>query len=130
MQREAISTPHAPAAIGTYSQAIRSGDSVYISGQIPLIPGSTTIATGIEAQVRQVFSNLSAICTAAGAELDQVVKFTVYLTDLGHFAIVNQVMASLLHPPYPARAVVEVRALPKDALVEVDAILSLIRPAP
>lgn len=124
--KDVISTDNAPAAIGTYSQAVRHGNTVYISGQIPLDPSSMEIVSGdFAAQADQVFENLSAICRAAGAELDDVVKFTVYLTDLDNFASVNATMANFLAEPYPARAAVQISALPKGALIEVDAILAL-----
>ena len=121
-----ISTTDAPSAIGTYSQAIKHGDTVYISGQIPLIPATMEmISSDINEQITQVFKNLANICVAAGGNLNDVVKFTVYLTDLANFAAVNSVMESFLENPYPARAAIEVSALPKGALVEVDAIMAL-----
>jgi reactive intermediate/imine deaminase len=126
MPRRAISSDRAPGAIGTYSQAIEVDGTVYLSGQIPLDPDSMTLVTGdIRAQIRQVFDNLAAVAKAAGAGLDQVVKFNVYLTDLADFGAVNEIMAEYLHEPYPARAAVQVAALPKEARVEVDAILRL-----
>lgn len=126
MNRTIISTSEAPAAIGTYSQATRHGDTVYLSGQIPLVPQSMTLVEGdIEAQVHQVFRNLRAVCIAAGASLDNILKLTVYLTDMTHFPQVNAVMAEYFSQPYPARAAVGVAALPRGAMVEIDAILGL-----
>lgn len=125
-KREIISTNNAPAAIGTYSQAVRHGDTLYISGQIPLDPESMTLVSdAIEPQIEQVFKNLAAICDAAGASLNDALKFNVYLTDLGHFPLVNEAMARVLTEPYPARAAIEISALPKGSLVEVDAIVAL-----
>lgn len=126
MSRNTISTTNAPAAIGTYSQAVQVGGLVFISGQIPLVPDTMELVSEeIEAQVTQVFDNLEAICAASGGSLSDVVKFTVYLTDLGNFAVVNEVMLARLSTPYPARAAVEVSALPRGAQVEVDAILAV-----
>ncbi len=126
MTKKHISTADAPKAIGTYSQAIVHRDTVYISGQIPLVPETMLlISDEITEQIEQVFSNLQGICQAAGGDLNSILKFTVYLTDLEHFATVNSVMERLLNKPYPARAAVEVSALPKGAMVEVDAIMSL-----
>ena len=126
MPRIPIHTSRAPQAIGTYSQAVRAGDTVYLSGQIPLDPATGELVAGdMEAQVRRVFENLKAVCEAAGADLSQVVKLTVYLTDLAHFALVNRVMAEYFTQPYPARAAVGVAALPKGAAVEMDGILAL-----
>lgn len=124
--RTPIATPHAPQAIGTYSQAIRAGNTVYLSGQIPLDPATGELVTGdMEAQVRRVFDNLLAVARAAGGDLSHVVKLTVYLTDLAHFALVNRVMAEYFSQPYPARAAVGVAALPRGAAVEMDGILEL-----
>jgi len=124
MSRRIIATGQAPAAIGTYSQAVAAGGAIWLSGQIPLDPATMTLVTGdIEAEVRQVFGNLAAVAAAAGASLDDTVRFTVYLTDLGDFAVVNRVMEEVLNPPYPARVTVQVAALPRGARVEVDAIL-------
>jgi reactive intermediate/imine deaminase len=124
--RTPIATPHAPQAIGTYSQAIRAGNTVYLSGQIPLDPATGELVAGdIEAQVRRVFDNLRAVAQAAGGDLSHVVKLTVYLTDLAHFALVNRVMAEYFSQPYPARAAVGVAALPRGAAVEMDGILAL-----
>ena len=124
--RKTVSTDKAPAAIGTYSQAVIHDDTVYISGQIPLVPDTMElISDDIDDQIMQVFLNLAAVCTAAGGKLDQVVKFNVYLTDLSHFAKVNAHMETVLTSPYPARAAIEVSALPRNAEVEVDAIMAL-----
>ena len=121
-----VSTTTAPQAIGTYSQAIRTGDIVYLSGQIPLQPDTMALVTGdITDQIRQVFDNLQAVAQAAGGTLADIVKLNIYLTDLGHFAAVNQIMADYITEPYPARAVVGVAALPKGAQVEMDAVLIL-----
>lgn len=121
-----ISTADAPQAIGTYSQAVRAGNTVYLSGQIPLIPASMELVEGdIAVQVRQVFTNLSAVAKAAGGSLDDCVKVHVFLTDLGNFATVNEVMAEFFSQPYPARAAIGVASLPKGAEVEVDAIMVL-----
>ena len=122
-RRQIIATSAAPAAIGTYSQAVRAGDTVYLSGQIGLDPASMQMVEGIDVQIVQVFENLKAVAAAAGGSLDQAVKFTIYLTDLGNFAKVNEVMARYVAQPYPARAAVGVAALPRGALVEADAIL-------
>lgn len=123
--KEAINTSNAPAAIGTYSQAIRHGQTVYISGQIPLNPATGELVHGIDAQITQVFENLRAVAEAAGSDLGNALKVTVFLTDLANFARVNEVMANYFSQPYPARAAVEVAGLPKGAEVEADAILSL-----
>jgi reactive intermediate/imine deaminase len=124
--RTPIHSDAAPAAIGTYSQAVATSGLVFLSGQIPLDPASMTLVDGgFEAQVRRVFDNLRSVCAAAGGDLDQVAKFTIYLTDLGNFAIVNAVMDEYLDAPYPARATVEVSGLPKGAEVEIDAIMVL-----
>lgn len=126
MDKTPISTKQAPTAIGTYSQAILHNDTVYISGQIPLIPETMEIVSDdINTQIEQVFVNLSRICEAAGGNINSVLKFTVYLTDLDHFAAVNEVMERHLDTPYPARAAIEVSALPRGALVEVDAIMAI-----
>jgi reactive intermediate/imine deaminase len=118
-----IQTPDAPAAIGTYSQAVRVGDTVYLSGQIGLDPITMQMVEGIDAQIHRVFQNLRAVATAAGSSLDDVVKLNVYLTDLGNFAKANEIMATYFHQPYPARAAVGVSALPRGALVEMDGVL-------
>ena len=120
-----ISTPEAPAAIGTYSQAVRAGDAVYLSGQIPLDPRSMQLVEGFESQAKQVFENLRAVCRAAGGDFDRVVRVTVYLTDLANFAKVNEVMSGYFRQPYPARVAVGVASLPRGALVEIDAIMDL-----
>lgn len=120
-----IQTPDAPAAIGTYSQAIRVDGTVYLSGQIGLDPSTTQMVEGIEKQIHRVLQNLRAVATAAGGSLDDVVKLNVYLTDLGNFTRVNEIMATYFHQPYPARAAVGVSALPRGALVEMDGVLCL-----
>jgi len=126
MQKTVIKTDRAPAAIGTYSQAVRAGNTVYLSGQIPLDPDSGELVTGdIAVQIRQVFDNLTAVAEAAGGSLDDAVKLTVYLTDLGHFPAVNEIMAEYFSEPYPARAAVGIASLPRNAEVEVEAILSV-----
>jgi reactive intermediate/imine deaminase len=126
MTRTVIHTPNAPAAIGTYSQAIRTGNTVYVSGQIPLDPATgQLISDDIDAEIRRVFDNLAAIAVAAGGTLDNAVKVSVFLTDLGHFARVNEIMATYFAQPYPARAAIGVAALPKGARVEMECILSL-----
>ena len=118
-----IQTSDAPAAIGTYSQAVRAGDTVYLSGQIGLDPATGELAEGIEAQIDRVFRNLAAVAAAAGLGLERAVRMTVYLTDLGHFATVNEVMAKYMGQPYPARAAIGVASLPRGAMVEIDCIL-------
>ena len=123
MRREIIETPLAPAAIGTYSQAVRAGDSIYLSGQIGLNPQSGALEAGFEAQVVRVFENLKAVAEAEGVGLDHAVKLNLSLTDLANFAQVNEVMARYFQPPYPARAAVGVKELPRGALVEADAVL-------
>ncbi len=124
MGKQRIHTEAAPAAIGTYSQAVRSGQTVYLSGQIPLSPQTMALVDGgIDSQIRQVFENLAAVAAAAGCGLSDVVKLTVYLTDIGDFPRVNEIMAQYFDEPYPARAAVGVVALPKAAVVEMDAIL-------
>ncbi len=125
MTRSTISTLDAPAAIGTYSQAVRAGDTLYLSGQIGLDPATGELVDGIGSQVHRVFGNLKAVAKAGGGSLDDVVKLTIYLTDLSHFARVNEIMPEYFDKPYPARAVVGVAALPRGALVEADAILAL-----
>jgi reactive intermediate/imine deaminase len=126
MSKQIISTHNAPAAIGVYSQAVRVGNTIWVSGQIPLDPATKELVTGgIEAQVRQVFENLKAIVVAAGASFDEVVKATVFLTDLSHFALVNKIMAEYFREPYPARAAVGVAALPRGAEIEVECIVAL-----
>ncbi len=125
MTRQAIKTDAAPGAIGTYSQAVRCGGMVYLSGQIGLDPGTMKLVDGIEAQIHRVFDNLEAVAAAAGGSLDDAVKLTVYLTDLGHFARVNEIMQEYFTAPYPARAALGVASLPRGALVEVDAVMYL-----
>jgi reactive intermediate/imine deaminase len=126
MSKQIISTADAPAAIGTYSQGVRVGNTIWISGQIPLDPRTQSLVTGdIEVQARRVFDNLKAIVDAAGATFDDVVKATVFLTDLSHFALVNQIMAEYFREPYPARAAVGVAALPRGAQIEVECIVAL-----
>ena len=126
MSRIIISTTDAPQAIGTYSQAVRAGDTVYLSGQIPLVPATMQMVEGdIAAQVRQVFSKLAAVAAAAGGSLNDCVKVHVFLTDLVNFPVVNEVMAEFFTEPYPARAAIGVAALPRGAQVEVDAIMVL-----
>jgi len=124
--RAIISTELAPAAIGTYSQAVKVDNTVYLSGQIPLDPATMTLVdSSIEAQVRQVFDNVSAVCVAAGGSLGKIVKLNIYLTDLDNFATVNSVMAEYFEQPYPARAAIGINQLPKGAAVEMDGILVL-----
>lgn len=126
MSKEALHTDNAPAAIGTYSQAIRAGDLVFISGQIPLDPATGEVIEGcFEDRARRVFESLKAIAEESGATLDDAVKITVFLTDLGNFATVNSVMQDFFNEPYPARAAVEVAALPKGVDVEADAVLAV-----
>jgi reactive intermediate/imine deaminase len=126
MSRSIIHTEQAPAAIGPYSQAVRIGDTVYLSGQIPLLPSTgVMLEGGVEAQARQVFENMRAVCTAAGGSLADIARLGIFLTDLGDFAAVNAVMAEYFSAPYPARSTVQVSALPRGAQVEVDAILVL-----
>ena len=123
MTRQAISTRGAPDAIGTYSQAVRAGDTVYLSGQIPLAPESMELVSGTRQQIHQVFRNLRAVAEAAGGSLGDVVKLNVYLTDLGDFPTVNEVMAEYFREPYPARAAVGVGSLPKGAGIEIEGVL-------
>lgn len=126
MTREIISTPHAPAAIGTYSQAVKTGNLVFLSGQIPLDPATMQLVSGdIDAEIRRVFDNLKAVAAAAGGTLDHAVKVTVFLTDLAHFGRVNEIMATYFTQPYPARAAIGVAALPRGARVEMECILAL-----
>jgi reactive intermediate/imine deaminase len=125
MAKQIIHTTDAPQAIGTYSQAVRTGggDTVYLSGQIGLDPVSMQMTDNIEAQIQQVFSNLKAVAKASGGSLDDIVKLNIFLTDLDNFALVNEMMASHFSQPYPARAAVGVKALPRGALVEMDAVM-------
>jgi reactive intermediate/imine deaminase len=126
LSKEAISSNGAPSAIGTYSQAIKAGQLVFLSGQIPLDPATMELVQGdFEARARRVFDNLRAVAQAAGGDIDQIVKLTIYLTDLDNFAIVNSVMAEYFRQPYPARAALGVASLPKGADVEAEAILAL-----
>jgi len=126
MSIEIIKTDQAPQAIGTYSQAVKKGKTVYLSGQIPLVPATMEMVDGdISQQIKQVFENLDAVSRAAGGGLKNIVKLNVYLTDLGNFPVVNEIMANYFKEPYPARAAVGVKALPKNATVEMDAVLEL-----
>ena len=126
MKKEVISSSKAPQAIGTYSQAVKVGNTVYLSGQIPLVPGTMELEPGdMRAQIARVFENLKAMTEAAGGSLQDIVKLNVFLTDLGHFPLVNEAMSKYFQQPYPARAVVGVAALPKGAQVEMDAIMVL-----
>lgn len=125
MSKQIISTGKAPQAIGTYSQAVRVGNTVYLSGQIGLDPATMQMVDGIEAQVHQVFSNLKAVAEASGGSLVDVAKLNIFLTDLGNFALVNTIMAEYFSQPYPARAAVGVASLPRGALVEADGVLEL-----
>ena len=126
MSRKIITTNKAPRAIGTYSQAVQTDNIVYLSGQIPLDPVTMDIVNGdFRAQISQVFTNLSAVAIAAGASLNEIVKLNIYLTNLDHFPVVNEVMSEYFREPYPARAAIGVSRLPKDAMVEIDAILHL-----
>ncbi len=124
--KEIISTDKAPQAIGTYSQAVKVGSTVYLSGQIPLVPETMEMVTGeIEGQIRRVFDNLTAVCEAAGGSLQDIAKLNIFLIDLGNFAKVNEIMAEYFQQPYPARAAIGVAALPKNADVEMDGVLEL-----
>ena len=123
MAKTIIHTDRAPAAIGAYSQAVRAGDTVYLSGQIPLDPATMQLVDGVEAQIHQVFKNLSAVCEAAGGSLNDLVKLNVYLTDLSHFARVNEIMSQYVSVPFPARAAVGVASLPRGDLVEAEGLL-------
>jgi len=126
MSREIIHTDNAPSAIGTYSQAVKTGNTVYLSGQIGLDPNTMEMVEGdISARIHQVFKNLTAVCEAAGGSLDDMAKVTIFLTDLGHFATVNEIMAQYFNEPYPARAAVGVAQLPKDTDVEMDGVMVL-----
>lgn len=125
MSRAIIQTPNAPAAIGTYSQAVRVNHTVYMSGQIPLDPQTMELVEGFENSVRRVFDNLTAVAEAAGGSLADIAKLNIFLIDLGNFATVNEIMAEYFEQPYPARAAVEVGGLPKGAAVEMDAVLEL-----
>jgi reactive intermediate/imine deaminase len=123
--RSIISTPNAPQAIGTYSQAVKCGNTVYVSGQIPLDPAGQMVTGDIEIQIRRVFDNLKAIVTAAGGDFSHIAKVNVFLTDLGNFQSVNKVMSEYFREPYPARAAIGVAALPKGAQVEIDCVVEL-----
>lgn len=123
MTKQIIATPNAPAAIGTYSQAVKVNGTVYLSGQIGLDPTSMQMVEGIDAQIIRVFDNLQAVATAAGGSLNDVVKLNIFLTDLSHFARVNEIMATYFTQPYPARAAIGVASLPRSALVEMDGVL-------
>lgn len=126
MSRTIISTPHAPQAVGTYSQAVRCGNTVYVSGQIPLDPTTgELVQSSMDAQIRRVFDNLQAVIHAAGGTFADVAKLNVFLTDLSHFPLLNQIMAEYFQAPYPARAAIQVAALPKGAAVEMDCIVEL-----
>lgn len=125
MSKTIIQTDKAPAAIGTYSQAVKAGNTVYLSGQIPLIPETMELVESFDDQVHQVFKNLSAVCEAAGATLNHISKLNIFMIDLGHFATVNEIMAQYFEQPYPARAAIGVKELPKGAQIEMDAIVSL-----
>ena len=125
MKKIAINSKNAPEAIGPYSQAIRKGNIVFLSGQIPLDPNTMELVEGIEAQIKQVFENLSQVIKAADASFDDVAKLNIYLTDLSHFALVNEIMKELFEKPYPARAAIGIAALPKGSLVEADGFLVL-----
>ncbi len=123
MAKTVVETKNAPAAIGTYSQAIKKSNIIFLSGQIPLDPKTMTIVDGIEAQIHQVFKNLIEVINASNANVDDLVKLNVYLTDLAHFSLINEIMPDYFNEPYPARAAVGVKSLPKDSLVEADGFL-------
>ncbi|GAA5786608.1 reactive intermediate/imine deaminase [Chitiniphilus shinanonensis] len=125
MSKTIVHSDHAPAAVGTYSQAVKVGDTVYLSGQIGLDPVSNTLVDGFEAQCHQVFKNLRAVCQAAGGDLSDVVKLGVFVVDLANFATLNQIMGEYFSQPFPARAAIQAAALPKGALVEADAVMVL-----
>lgn len=126
MPRQIVSTPNAPKAVGTYSQAVKCGKTLYVSGQVPLDPVTGELEQGsMEAQIRRVFDNLKAIVVAAGGDFSQVAKLNVFLTDLANFALLNQIMADYFSEPYPARAAIQVAALPKGAQVEMDCVVEL-----
>jgi len=126
MSKVIIATERAPAAIGTYSQAVKVGTTVYLSGQIPLVPSTMEmVSESFREQAEQVFENLTAVCEAAGGELQDMVKVNIFLTDLGQFAVVNEVMAKHFKTPYPARAAIQVSALPKGAQIEIDGVMEL-----
>ncbi|WP_223670576.1 RidA family protein [Kangiella shandongensis] len=125
MTKKVINTDKAPAAIGTYSQAVKAGNVVYLSGQIPLVPETMELVEPFEEQVHQVFKNLSAVCEAAGGSLDEISKLNIFMLDLSHFATVNDIMSQYFSQPYPARAAIGVKELPKGADIEMDAIMTL-----
>ena len=125
MAKEVINTEKAPAAIGTYSQAVKAGNTVYLSGQIPLVPETMELIEKFDEQVHQVFKNLTAVCEAAGGNLDQISKLNIFMLDLSHFATVNDIMSQYFTEPYPARAAIGVKELPKGAQIEMDAIMTL-----
>lgn len=125
MAKEVINTDKAPAAIGTYSQAVKAGNTVYLSGQIPLVPETMELVEKFDEQVHQVFKNLTAVCEAAGGNLDQISKLNIFMLDLSHFATVNDIMSQYFTEPYPARAAIGVKELPKGAQIEMDAIMTL-----
>ncbi|AKE51150.1 RidA family protein [Kangiella geojedonensis] len=125
MAKEVINTEKAPAAIGTYSQAVKAGNTVYLSGQIPLVPETMELVENFDQQVHQVFKNLSAVCEASGGTLDQISKLNIFMLDLAHFATVNDIMSQYFTEPYPARAAIGVKELPKGAQIEMDAIMTL-----
>lgn len=125
MSKTTIQTDKAPAAIGTYSQAVKAGNTIYLSGQIPLIPETMQLVESFDDQVHQVFKNLSAVCEAARATLNHISKLNIFMTDLSHFATVNDIMAQYFEQPYPARAAIGVKELPKGAQIEMDAIVTL-----
>lgn len=125
MTKQVINTEKAPAAIGTYSQAVKAGNTVYLSGQIPLIPETMELVQDFDEQVHQVFKNLTAVCEAAGGSLNHISKLNIFMIDLSHFATVNDIMAQYFEQPYPARAAIGVKELPKGAQIEMDAIMTL-----
>jgi reactive intermediate/imine deaminase len=126
MSKSIIQTDNAPAAIGTYSQAVKAGSTVYLSGQIPLVPATMEmVSDDFSEQAVQVFENLKAVCSAAGGDMSHLVKVNIFLTDLGHFAKVNEIMAQYFNQPYPARAAIGVAQLPKDAQIEIDGVMVL-----
>lgn len=125
MSKTVINTDKAPAAIGTYSQAVKTGNVVYLSGQIPLVPETMELVENFDEQVHQVFKNLYAVCQAAGGSLDEISKLNIFMLDLGHFATVNEIMSQYFAEPYPARAAIGVKELPKGAQIEMDAIMTL-----
>jgi reactive intermediate/imine deaminase len=129
MSRQSIHTDRAPQAIGTYSQAVRAGDTVYLSGQVPFDPATMQVVGGsVEAQIKRVFENLKAVAEAAGSSLADAVKLTIFLTDLAHFPQVNEIMATYFSKPYPARSTIGVAALPRGALIEIECVLHQPRP--